>query len=723
MVSQPVLPSFGHHHGHSTSENLITQSTLLNTTGLNDLNHDYLPFLLNNILNQNHHQQNDGNNVSTHVHHHPYHPNQQQTPLIQNNSDLLNLHALQIPLYEMVIANRNNNNNNNNSKINNSMINMTTLKNSENNHDTSFTNFTLTSSLTKAISSNVNLIGPELLPICTPLLQLAIRHALAECFPPTIQLHIKGRLEISMNTINTNPNDNHVESTNHTNHNNNNNNNNSNNTISTTTLFFNDETFDMPEKLSNYSNEYKPEDTNAHINNHDNNHNHNNNNSNDQNSIYQQSTASRRKPLHPSKCYPSDIHYNSPCHSDHLYENHNTTTTNNNNNANSNNNYNLLQINQSMSPLLSTSSPTSPSSDSGVLDLSHGGSLADSAPITPLKEFHASNSIGMNNDKYNYANNNNNSNNNNNTIITDDHYQPFNLHDQLDQYELQCFNREQDIIESYKKQLAAFNQIQAVWKMSTSTNNELFSNCSMKFNMNDQQIKCNDQFDDRKKQNSEPNTPAKLGRRTRVNIGQTGRLTTIRRPSTNRRFPCNQCKEEFPSLHTLEQHTLSQHGTYRCHICQAQFTQRSNLQRHALKHVGFKPFECRVCSKAYYRKDHLMRHMEMGHPGFTPRDNITVHLTSSESLDYLNRSNGLADIQSIPENYDQQRLMYTDETMIEKAYHNDNENVNDVHQSTSPLDRFQNTDSVYSPTKDQMSSSLPEESTNDSTLQNSDNIN
>ncbi|OON19472.1 zinc finger, C2H2 type, partial [Opisthorchis viverrini] len=67
-------------------------------------------------------------------------------------------------------------------------------------------------------------------------------------------------------------------------------------------------------------------------------------------------------------------------------------------------------------------------------------------------------------------------------------------------------------------------------------------------------------------------------------------------------------------------------------------TTPNGMQRHALKHVGFKPFECRVCSKAYYRKDHLMRHMEMGHPGYTPRDNITVHLTSSESLDFLNRS-------------------------------------------------------------------------------------
>ncbi len=33
-----------------------------------------------------------------------------------------------------------------------------------------------------------------------------------------------------------------------------------------------------------------------------------------------------------------------------------------------------------------------------------------------------------------------------------------------------------------------------------------------------------------------------------------------------------------------------------------------------------------------------MRHMEITHPNFSARDNINVYLTSSESLDYLNKS-------------------------------------------------------------------------------------
>ncbi|KAM3181238.1 hypothetical protein ACTXT7_014762 [Hymenolepis weldensis] len=113
-----------------------------------------------------------------------------------------------------------------------------------------------------------------------------------------------------------------------------------------------------------------------------------------------------------------------------------------------------------------------------------------------------------------------------------------------------------------------------------------------------------------------------------------------RRSTAGRRnFPCNQCNEmEFHSLQQLEEHTMQTHGSYRCHICGCSFTQRSNLQRHALKHVGFKPFQCGICLQGYYRKDHLMRHMIVNHPTVDPRENIQVFLSSSQSLDYLNIS-------------------------------------------------------------------------------------
>ncbi|VDO10143.1 unnamed protein product [Rodentolepis nana] len=116
-----------------------------------------------------------------------------------------------------------------------------------------------------------------------------------------------------------------------------------------------------------------------------------------------------------------------------------------------------------------------------------------------------------------------------------------------------------------------------------------------------------------------------------------------------RNFPCNQCNEvEFHSLQQLEEHTMQVHGSYRCHVCSRTFTQRSNLQRHALKHVGFKPFRCGVCLQGYYRKDHLMRHMEVNHPTVNPLENIQVFLTSSQSLDYLNTAQSVLNSPSPP---------------------------------------------------------------------------
>ncbi|CAL8101928.1 unnamed protein product [Calicophoron daubneyi] len=110
-----------------------------------------------------------------------------------------------------------------------------------------------------------------------------------------------------------------------------------------------------------------------------------------------------------------------------------------------------------------------------------------------------------------------------------------------------------------------------------------------------------------------------------------------RRLAHSRRFTCNQCRKNFGSLAELNRHTLEAHNSFKCTICSAHFTQRSNLQRHSLKHVGFKPFTCNLCRKEYYRKDHLVRHIEVTHPNHDPKMNITVHLTSSECLDYLDR--------------------------------------------------------------------------------------
>ncbi|GAA55076.1 zinc finger protein Gfi-1 [Clonorchis sinensis] len=408
----------------------------------------------------------------------------------------------------------------------------------------SSSSFSMTAAITSALSSNSVAAGSQLLPACSPLLQLAIRQALAECLPNFSPLTIHGNLEISFEG--TTPNGTQLIQ-------------------SKTVLKFSDElahhqTIPTAEHCSPRNSPptsvgftdatHKYSATN-HCN----------------------GGSSRRKPLNPTKCNLDEFHSASLPDS--------TVHT--------------LSPAASNSPVLvGHSGSFTPSTDSGVLDLSRNGSLSGSAPITPMKDSFAD----------------------------------------------PIKSTDQHLLEAYQSHLAAFNQLQSIWSRASTNLNECRSTTTTPTGLFPATNQSGDAYPAMNFSHQlAPNTPVKSARRKVVNrTNSIGRMCALRRPNSNRRFPCNQCREEFPSLHTLEEHTMFQHGTYRCHICKAQFTQRSNLQRHALKHVGFKPFECRVCSKAYYRKDHLMRHMEMGHPGYTPRDNITVHLTSSESLDFLNRS-------------------------------------------------------------------------------------
>uniref|UniRef100_A0A0R3SC84 C2H2-type domain-containing protein n=1 Tax=Hymenolepis diminuta TaxID=6216 RepID=A0A0R3SC84_HYMDI len=103
--------------------------------------------------------------------------------------------------------------------------------------------------------------------------------------------------------------------------------------------------------------------------------------------------------------------------------------------------------------------------------------------------------------------------------------------------------------------------------------------------------------------------------------------TCVRKTGEARLFRCNQCDDMFYSLRDLENHTQETHGGYKCHLCKMAFTQRSNLQRHALKHVDFRPFECNLCGRAYYRKNHLMKHMQRIRPLCPLNKNIPVILT------------------------------------------------------------------------------------------------
>lgn len=71
---------------------------------------------------------------------------------------------------------------------------------------------------------------------------------------------------------------------------------------------------------------------------------------------------------------------------------------------------------------------------------------------------------------------------------------------------------------------------------------------------------------------------------------------------------CRQCGFHFDSFDVLSEHNEAVHSVFTCPHCHKTFTSRSNLERHARLHTGFKPYICAICQKAFSRKDHLSNH-------------------------------------------------------------------------------------------------------------------
>ena len=133
------------------------------------------------------------------------------------------------------------------------------------------------------------------------------------------------------------------------------------------------------------------------------------------------------------------------------------------------------------------------------------------------------------------------------------------------------------------------------------------------------------------------------------NINSKNIVPIVKRPTINR-FHCNQCNihcdERFENLSQLKQHTITNHGCFRCHICKEKFTRRSNLLRHCIKHIGFDPYVCKVCSATFKRKEILTRHIMKHHSSFTNANELVIQKISfSSSLDYL-RQRQLATMKS-----------------------------------------------------------------------------
>lgn len=87
------------------------------------------------------------------------------------------------------------------------------------------------------------------------------------------------------------------------------------------------------------------------------------------------------------------------------------------------------------------------------------------------------------------------------------------------------------------------------------------------------------------------------------------------------KLECVNCKKEFESRASLEEHVKSSHGSssrsYTCQFCNKSFSRSWNFQRHVLIHKGEKPHKCEKCPKAFVLAAHLKIHNRI-HTGEKP---------------------------------------------------------------------------------------------------------
>ena len=86
-----------------------------------------------------------------------------------------------------------------------------------------------------------------------------------------------------------------------------------------------------------------------------------------------------------------------------------------------------------------------------------------------------------------------------------------------------------------------------------------------------------------------------------------------------RPFKCDICEAQFTNNIDLERHLRTHTGEkpFKCDICGAQFSQSANLKRHLRIHTGEKPFKCDICGAQFTLKGNLERHMRT-HTGEKP---------------------------------------------------------------------------------------------------------
>ncbi|OAF64779.1 hypothetical protein A3Q56_07491 [Intoshia linei] len=80
---------------------------------------------------------------------------------------------------------------------------------------------------------------------------------------------------------------------------------------------------------------------------------------------------------------------------------------------------------------------------------------------------------------------------------------------------------------------------------------------------------------------------------------------------------CTLCHETMQVAHYF-QHCRNMHNVYVCHTCLKHFSTKSCLLRHRPIHTGLRRYACKICKRAFYRRDkckghakrHLMPHLQ-----------------------------------------------------------------------------------------------------------------
>ena len=85
-------------------------------------------------------------------------------------------------------------------------------------------------------------------------------------------------------------------------------------------------------------------------------------------------------------------------------------------------------------------------------------------------------------------------------------------------------------------------------------------------------------------------------------------------------YKCKECDAFFEKTKYLKKHVNRIHlkmkplKKFICDECEAPFEEKKSLEHHMNKvHLNFKPYECDLCKKAFFIKEHLKRHLKISH--------------------------------------------------------------------------------------------------------------